>query len=108
MWNRKSATIGPLKPQQSALVIFKFDGDIALIGNGRGGYDLTTSCGCTSANWDSASKTMTLKFTARDIPHHLADKGEYSSSQHVTFPCIIDGVHQEETLQFRAVIKQNF
>lgn len=108
MWNRKSATIGPLKPGQQAKVLYKFEGDtIELIpGTSGKGYQMETSCGCTSASWDSGTRTMSLNFVAREIPHHLKEKGEYSTSQFVTFPAIIDGIHTEETLSFKAVIKQ--
>lgn len=107
MWNRKSANLGTLKPGQTAKATFTFDGDIELIPLEVGrGYDIETSCGCTGAHWNPNTKTMTLTYSAKDIPIHLRGVGKYNTSQYAEFPLKIGGNEGRDRLTFTATVAE--
>lgn len=105
MWDQTTINLGTVTENSEHTISFHYDGDISLIRDNSGkNYKISTSCGCSSANWDSKTNTLLVTFKAKPVPIHLASIGEYTTSPTVTFPSIINQ-HQEVDQKLTIIVK---
>ena len=68
------------------------------------GFDvtkLTTSCGCSSAEYDKETGDIEVDYVPKEVPKHLKHQGYYKTSKRVT---IHDNTGDVTTLEFSAKV----
>ena len=94
-WDKIFLNLGRLKQSKRKRVIFTAKEGIRDIKN------ITSSCGCTRANYDAKTRELKVVYTPKKIPSHLQTQGYYTSYKHLTIT-YVGG--EKEVLTFKAII----
>lgn len=108
MWKQKNIDLGEVKVGKEIIINFEYLGDITVNKNRWGKDDITVSCGCTSAVFNSKDKVLKVRFTPNPIPTHLKQEGKvsYSSQKSITINYKdADGKDIIDRLVFTAIVK---
>jgi len=102
-WERTDKELGNVFENTSHEIIFKMTGDKTIARNAIGAYKITTSCGCSDAVWNEATKTLQVDFRAGEVPVHLRTQGQrgFTSTKYITITYSDDTT---EKLSFTATI----
>lgn len=78
-WNRIVYNYGTVKPKTEIVAKFEYYGDKEI-------KSVEVQCGCTVSDWKKGSNSVTLKYTAPDVPKHLVSSGvkTFSSTKTAT------------------------
>ena len=76
MWKEVTKNLGRIKVGVATDIKFYYQGDGKHIGT-------KVSCGCTDAKWNKDLKVLEVVYNSKDIPLHLAQRGdtEYPSKK---------------------------
>lgn len=80
MWKKQHLDLGKIRQQTKKTVFFQYDGAVP---QGFNVTKLESSCGCTTPKFLRTNGSLSVTFTAPDVPKHLHWKGEYTSTKRI-------------------------
>lgn len=107
MWLQKTQLLGDVRAYKKIdNIVFTHDENTEVLKNAKGNYQITTSCGCTGANYNPATRELRVSYNPGEVPIHLKQNGimHYTSTKTITVMCknIDTGEQVKEVLTFTA------
>jgi hypothetical protein len=107
MWLTKVQSLGDVRAYKKVDdIVFTHDTDTEVLKNSKGSYQITTSCGCTGANYNPITRELRVSYNPGGVPIHLKQNGimHYTSTKTITVMCKNKSTGQEvkEILTFTA------
>lgn len=107
MWLTKVQSLGDIRAYNKVdNIVFTHDADTEILKNPKGNYQITTSCGCTGANYNPATRELRVSYNPGEVPIHLKQNGimHYTSTKIITVICknVSTGQEVKEILTFTA------
>lgn len=95
-WREKSINLGNILVDKQQTIIFQAQKELDI-------DNISTSCGCSKANYDKNTRKLTVTFNPGSIPYHLKSQGYYVTTKKIT---VYYKDRSMETLSFKAKVNQ--